>query len=395
MKDVYAYEREPYQTELETEVLMTGEDGARPYAVLRDTICFPEGGGQPSDRGLLGEAAVLDVQRVGGELRHYFDGPVEPGPVTLQLDWPRRYDHMQQHTAQHLLTAVTLARHGWKTTAFHLQEEVCDIELNTEQISDAELEALEDAVVAEIRASRAISARRVDAEELAGMKYRSRGLPEGHEGDVRLVTIDGIDVNTCGGTHLHSTSELETIKLLGTESIRRGTRLFWLAGGRVRRRLGRHEARNAELRRALDTGDDDLVEIARLRLAKLKDTTRRQRAVLGKLAEAVAENLAGRSETLVEEHFDDAEMGLLQQIGRRFNDASHPGLALLTARGEDGCFFVVAVGGASEADAQAAGGAAAEALGGRGGGSGKLFQGKVPSLSGRTAAREALARFLG
>ncbi|MCM3876325.1 MAG: alanyl-tRNA editing protein, partial [Thermoanaerobaculia bacterium] len=108
-----AYEREPYRTSLETSILETGDDGGRPWAVLGDTVCYPEGGGQPADHGVLNGIAVHDVQKAGasgdksgGQIRHYLAAPVAPGPARVQLDWERRFDHMQQHTGQHLLSAV-------------------------------------------------------------------------------------------------------------------------------------------------------------------------------------------------------------------------------------------------------------------------------------------------
>ena len=148
MNELPAFEREPYLTELETSVLRVGEDGGRPYAVLADSILYPEGGGQPPDHGFLGEVAVIDVQKAGGEVRHYLAGPAAPGQARLRLQWPRRFDHMQQHTGQHLLTAVARDRFGWETTAFHLGEEVSDIELDVAQVTPAEREQLEEAVAA-------------------------------------------------------------------------------------------------------------------------------------------------------------------------------------------------------------------------------------------------------
>ncbi len=413
MSRIQAYEREPYLRELSVEVIAAGVDSDRPYAELNDTVLYPEGGGQPADRGFLADTPVVDVQRAGGALRHYLDAPVAVGPATLRVDWDRRFDHMQQHTAQHLLTAVAADRFAWQTTSFHLQpgeRNACDVELDAAELSAGDLAALETAVNTEVRAGRAVTGRRVepagvslaplrgDSVSLAPLRgdpadlaVRSRGLPAGHTGSIRLVEIAGIDLNTCGGTHLASTAEIECVKLLGTEPKRGGCLLRWVAGGRVRRRLGLWEARGAELRRVLGAGDDELAPVAALKLAQLKQTHRRQRALEGRLAEAVAEALTTRSGGVVEAHLDDADMGLLQQIARRFAGSQHRGMALLTAAGEKGAFFIVAAGGGCELDLQQAGRRVADALGGRGGGSGNLFQGKAESLAGRAAALAALA----
>lgn len=388
MSQIYTYDHDPYRSQLNARVVNIGEDGGHPFAELDDTIFFPEGGGQPADRGRLGEVEVLDARKIDGTVRHFLSAPVSVGPTILQLDWPRRFDHMQQHTAQHLLTAVALERHGWFTTAFHLRVEECDIELNVPQLSPAQLETLEEAAMEEIRSARPISARRVTPEDYAAMNVRSRGLPAGHRGDVRLVEIEGLDLNTCGGTHLHSTAEIESLKLLGAESRRGGTLLRWLAGGRVRRRLGEHEARNAELRSALDTSDEDLVQITQLKLEQLKEAQRQQKRLSSQLAEAVAETLAGRPDALVEAHFDDAEMSFLQQVARRVTGDGREGVLFLTASHGDDHFFVLACGPGGAIDLPALGKEVATALGGRGGGSGQLFQGKTASLAERERALE-------
>lgn len=390
MGEIYAYEREPYLTELEVTVVEVGEDSGHPFAVLDDTLLYPEGGGQPADHGRLGDALVLDVQRARGAVRHRLASPVAVGPSRLTLDWQRRFDHMQQHTAQHLVTAVAADRFGWPTTSFHLQPEICDVELDVTDIPRERLAELEEAVNAEVRAARPVTARRFEPDELEGLALRSRGLPEGHRGSVRVVEIEGIERNTCGGTHLRSTAEIEGVKLLGAEPRRGGCVLRWVAGGRVRRRLAAWEARGSALRRVLGAADDELAEIAELKLAQLKQAGRRARGLEERLAEAAAEALAGRAERVVELHFDDAGAGLPQRVARRFAASDHPGLALLTATGETGSFFVVAAGGGSRRDVQPPGSAVAAALGGRGGGRGSLFQGKADSLAGREKALEAL-----
>src|SRR5262245_39136472 len=101
-----AYQSDPRLRELAVDVVATGEEAGRPWAHLSNTVLYPEGGGQPADRGWVGEVAVEDVQRRDGEIRHFLAAAVSTGPSTVRLDWTRRFDHMQQHTAQHLLSAL-------------------------------------------------------------------------------------------------------------------------------------------------------------------------------------------------------------------------------------------------------------------------------------------------
>ncbi len=389
MSHVMAYEREPYRRELETEVVEIGAHDDRPFAVLADTILYPEGGGQPADRGWLGDVAVTDVQRVEGTIRHWLAATVTAGPVRLRLDWARRFDHMQQHTAQHLLSAVAEDRSGWATTAFHLGEDICDVELDAASLGERQLAELEEAVAVEVRAARPVTARRVGEAELAALKVRTRGLPAGHSGDVRLVEIAGIDLNTCGGTHLRSTAEIEAVTLLGTEPMRGGTRVFFLAGGRLRRRLAAHESRNAALRAALGVPDGEIAEAVAARLEQVRRLEREARHLEEELASAVAEALAGRADAVVEAHFDDRDAAFLQRLARQLGQRAPGKSALFTAGGEAAGFFVL-VAGEGVAEVAALGRQVAALLDGRGGGSGRLFQGKAGSLARRA---EALATF--
>jgi len=387
MRQPAAYEREPFLRELETEVTGAGEERGRPYLLLADTILYPEGGGQPADRGRIAGVAVLDVQTVEGEPRHYLAGGAPAGSVRVELDWERRFDHMQQHTGQHLLTAVALDRFGWHTTAFHLGPDVSDIELDAARIDPQELLALEEAVAAEVRAARPVTARRVSPEEYASLPVRTRGLPAGFQGEIRLVEIAGIDLNTCGGTHLRSTAEIEGLKLLGTEGIRGGSRLFYAAGGRLRRLVAAHHQRTARLRQLLGSGDEGLVEALQARLEQLREAQRAAKALEEELAVAAGQAAAAAPDPVVAAHFPARELPFLQRAARELGRLAPERAALFTAGAEQGAFVLVA-GERAAIDLPAAGRRVAEILDGRGGGSGRIFQGKAARLSRR---EEALA----
>ena len=381
-----AYERDPLLRRLETEVVAAGEDQGRPFVALADTVFYPEGGGQPADRGTVGGVVVLDVRRTGGVIRHVLAGPVPSGRVTLELDWARRFDHMQQHTGQHLLTAVAQQRFGWGTTAFHLGERVSDIELDTPVIRPGELTDLEEAVAAEVRAARPVTSRRVGPEEYAQLPVRTRGLPEGHAGSIRLVEIEGVVLNTCGGTHLHSTAEIEALKLLGTEPLRGGTRLFFAAGTRLRRLHGAHEERNAQLRQLLCTSDDELVAGVAAKLEQLQDAQHVARELEEELAIASAHALAAAPGRVLAAHWPRRDLPFLQRVAREVGQLAPDRVVLLTAgEGEQGAFLLGA-GEHAAIDVPALGRGVAELLDGRGGGSGRVFQGKAPSLSRREEA---------
>jgi alanyl-tRNA synthetase len=390
LSHIPAFHRDPFLEELDTEIVDAGEEEGRPYAVLADTLFYPEGGGQPADHGRLNDSGVIDVQKVGERIRHYLTQPVEPGPAHLTLDWQRRWDHMQQHTAQHVLTAVALRDFGWRTTAFHLGPELSDIELDVPKLERRDLDHLEEAVAEEIRANRRISSKEAQVEDFDRLGVRSRRLPEGFAGTVRLVDIEGLDLNTCGGTHLRSTAEIGTLCLLGTEAMRGGSRVFFAAGDRVRIRMAAHEARNLRLRSLLDTGDDELADVISLRIAREKDLARTTRRLSDELAEAAALSLATRPAPVIDAHWDERDMAFLQNVARTLVETSPAKAALLTAETGDGALFVVLAGGETGIDLSEIGPRVAEALGGRGGGRSPIFQGKAESLKNREGALEIL-----
>jgi Ser-tRNA(Ala) deacylase AlaX len=361
----FAYERDAYLKELDTEVLEVGDDEGRPYAVTADTVFYPEGGGQPADRGTMDDVEVTGVVWVEGVVRHMLSAPLSSARVHQRIDWSRRFDHMQQHTAQHMLTALALARFGWPTTAFHLGPRQCDIELNIPDLSREDLDNLERAVNEEIRAARPVTVRYEKTSRMEELGIRSRILPQDFASDeLRLIEIEGVDLNTCGGTHVRSTAEIGAVALIGVEPMRGGTRVFFVAGDRVCRRLVEHELRNARLRSILDSADDE------------------------NLAEEAAGSLASRQDPVVARHWEDRDMEFLQKLGRRLVVIAPTKVALLTAGAGDDGLFVVAAGTDVAVDLAVVGPEVARMMGGRGGGTGQLFQGRASKPAGR---RDAIA----
>ncbi len=393
MDQVFAFERDAYLKHLRTRVLHQGEAGGRPCVVLEDTLFYPEGGGQPSDRGSLGGHAVQEVRKTGDGICHILGEPLpEVGEVLLQLDWDRRFDHMQQHTAQHLLTALAQDRFGWATTAFHLGEHTCDIELDTPSLDAEALALLELDLAKAVREARPVRTRRVSPEAYAQETVRSRGLPEGHVGSIRLVEIEGVDTNTCGGTHVASTAELEVVKLLGTEPIRGGTRLFYVAGGRVRARMEAHERRNLALRTHLGAPDEALVETLLAKLDQLKGAERQVRHLEHQLVEALVQGMEAQPSGLVDRHLEGRDGAFLQKVARQLVDRDPTRLLFLTSESSGQGWFVLAAGQGVGLDVAEAGRELAPCLEARGGGSKGIFQGKVGRLEGRAQALELLSQ---
>ncbi len=378
-----------YRREVDARVLSCEPEGDRWAAVLDRTVLYPEGGGQPSDAGQVGEAPVLGLsRREDGAVVHHLGAPVD-GEVRVTLDWTRRYDHMQQHTAQHLLTAVIQDRFGFATTAFHLGSERCDIELDTPRLTPAQLAAFQEAVNAEIRAARPVRSRLAEPAEFEALGVRTRGLPEGFEGQARLVEIEGVDLNTCGGTHLSNTAEIQAIALTGWEGLRGGCRLYFLAGGRVLDALGAAQERERALSAALSVGPAEQLAAAERLLGEAKAAGKERKALLSELAGYLGRALAAEAAPgrVAHLHRDDGDMGFLSAVAGEAARAAPGARFLLTAGAREGVFVLL-----GEPDWVAARGPRlAEALEGRGGGRGR-YQGKAARLDKRG---EALALLQG
>ena len=206
---------------------------------------YPTSGGQPHDTGLLtatsAGGALLEVPVLAveedeqGEVWHTTPKPLSAGTAVRGfIDWSRRRDHMQQHSGQHLLSAVIYRQLGAPTVSFHLGEMTSTIDLAREAITEEELERAEDLVNEIIAENRPVTMRTIprhEAEMLlaAGTLLK---LPD-REGDIRLVEIDEIDLNACGGTHVQSTGQIGGLHLRGTERVRQGVRVEYVCGIRA------------------------------------------------------------------------------------------------------------------------------------------------------------------
>ncbi|MGQ9495327.1 MAG: alanyl-tRNA editing protein [Thermoanaerobaculaceae bacterium] len=389
MPSIFTYDRDPYQTSLVTTVVASGYEKKKgAWVILEDTLFFPEGGGQPSDSGTIAGVSVIDVQKTPQGIRHYLAGPVPQGEVHLQLDWARRFDHMQHHTGQHVLSAIAEDRFGLKTTAFHLGRDLCDVELDIRELPQPLMHELEEAVNEVIRQARPVVIRRIPMEELGRVsKLRSRGLPEGHQGLVRLVEIEGIDLATCGGTHLRNTAEIEALALVGKEPMRGGTRVYFVAGRRLRKRLAEHEVRNAQLRLLLGAADPELPEAVRYKLEKLEQLTRQIRHSQEELAVALGERLGFSRDNVVSWHGSTGAPAFLQKVAQVFLQQKPAGILLATSGQESNGYFLLA---AKRSDLAVIGKEVCQILGGRGGGSGDIFQGKATRLDRRVQAWQYL-----
>ncbi|MBZ5751841.1 alanyl-tRNA editing protein [Metabacillus rhizolycopersici] len=210
------------------------EDG-RLYVVLEKTAFYPTGGGQPHDTGTLNDVQVYDVEEIDGEIRHYVERSLdEHENIVGQISWERRFDHMQQHSGQHILSAAFEDVYGYKTISFHLGKDHCTIDLEVPNLTEEEVNQTETLVNEVILENRLIEAKWVSEEDLSHYSLRKElSVSE----NIRLVMISNFDNSGCGGTHPSSTAEVGAIKILHWEKQKRNIRVYFVCGARVMKQL--------------------------------------------------------------------------------------------------------------------------------------------------------------
>ncbi|MBA0084640.1 MAG: alanyl-tRNA editing protein, partial [Acidobacteria bacterium Pan2503] len=199
-------------------------------AILDQTAFYPTSGGQPHDLGRIGDAQVVEVGDRRGEIVHVVDRRLECVEVEGSIDWPRRFDHMQQHTGQHLLSAMFQKHFGLPTVSFHLGTEVCTIDLRGQEPSEQIREESERAANRIIFEDRRVSVRYGTAEELLRRGVRKE---VDREGVLRAIEIAGVEWQPCGGTHVKSTGQIGMILVRRLAKIRQDWRLEFVCGGRA------------------------------------------------------------------------------------------------------------------------------------------------------------------
>ena len=229
------YYTEPYRKTFDATVVTVESVDGRSHVTLDQTAFYPTSGGQPFDTGTLGGAAVSDViDRDDGTIAHVVGGSLKAGDVvTGEIDWARRFDHMQQHTGQHVLSAAFDRLFGVRTESFHMGQLSATIDLARE-VTAAEVAKAEDDANRVVWEDRPVSVRFATAEEAAAMPLRKES---GRTGSLRLIDVQNYDLSACGGTHVERTGAIGVIAIGGWEKFRGGSRVEFLCGIRALQRF--------------------------------------------------------------------------------------------------------------------------------------------------------------
>jgi alanyl-tRNA synthetase len=363
---------------------------------LDRTAFYPTSGGQPNDTGLLravspsGTALDIPVDSVEedehGQVWHYVRKPLSLGAkVEGHIDWPRRFDHMQQHSGQHLLSAVFLSELDAPTVSFHLGETVSTIDLASGPIAHR-LEHVEDLVNEIVAQDRGVSARSVSRAEAESMLASGdlRKLPE-RPGDIRIIEIAGVDRNACGGTHLRSTGQIGALLLRGTEKVSRGFRVEFVCGLRAVHAARADAAILSQATAALSVRAADIPAA----VERLKSDTKAAAKDRQRLREELADYHASRLSVevqiegglrFVDRVWKDRDPEYIRLLASRLASAAPSAIIFLCSEMTDPVSFVFARSLNLNFDCGLILKEALSQLGLRGGGSAEFAQGEVPSL---------------
>lgn len=374
------YYQDPYMRTFETALKKQSQDEkGKPYAILEETAFYPEGGGQPYDTGTLNGINVLEVQEVDGEIRHYLEKPLPETErkITGEVDWNRRFDHMQQHAGQHLLSAAFEELFSYKTMSFHLGKEVSTIDIDTKDITEQEALETEKLVNEIILENRTIETKWVTQEELTDYPLRKELAVEEN---IRLVIIPDFDYNGCGGTHPNSTGGVASLKILSTEKQRKMIRIAFVAGHRVRKQLHEKHKVISDMAVQLNAPQESMKDAVARLMEQSKEQSKLLKETKDKLLQYEASSLASNvlmveGQAVIQKVFPNRTMGELQSLARHITQKAEDANVFLVAENDDKLAFVAARGTKSEVNMKAVTNHVLPSISGKGGGSDSFAQG--------------------
>ena len=371
------YYTDAYLTTFSASVIALEDDGRRVY--LDRSAFYPTSGGQPHDLGLLGGVAVLDVIEEDDRVAHLLAAPLRVVPgVTVEgvIDAARRFDNMQQHTGQHLLSALFADQYGWPTVSVHFGDETSTLDiagtgLDNDLLRDAELRAN-----ARIVENRDVSVSFEDSATATGLRK-----PSDRDGTLRIVTIDSLDRSACGGTHVRRTGEIGSMSLRRAERTKGNTRVEFICGTRAVKRARLDAELLTSAARVFTAAPDDVPGLVEKQQQRTLDLERENRRLATELArydararwEAATPDADGTRRIRIA--LETGPVRELEPLAQALTALGHT-LVLITSSAPAG----VMLGSSAETNVDAGQTlrAALATAGGRGGGSPRLAQGSLP-----------------
>ncbi len=278
------YYKDAYTTKFEANILEKFIENNRRALVLDETYFYPESGGQPADHGTINGRSVthVSIRESDEAVVHWLDGDIDDTEVaTAVINWQRRFDHMQQHTGQHILSQAFLQIAEAETLSFHLSENAVTIDVDRLDMSDAEIAAVELLANQVVWANHPITVQFVSPDELADLPLRK--IPPTRNGRLRLVNIENFDLTACGGTHVNHTGSVGQIKIVKQEKRGEKTRIEFRCGNRALQDYAQKHTIVSDLTTELTTGAADILPV----IIKLRQENKEAYRTLKKQKEAL------------------------------------------------------------------------------------------------------------
>lgn len=274
-----------YIKEFEAIVLSCEEREGRFYTILNETAFYPEGGGQPADKGTIENEKVIDVQYIDGELYHITEKPFEEGSqVVGRIDWDWRFDLMQQHSGEHIVSGMIHEKYGYENVGFHMGEEVITIDLSGMLTWEQVIE-IERKVNAYIWMNQKVNIFYPDERQRKFIPYRSK---KELTGEIRLVEFPGADLCACCGLHVTHASQIGLVKILSCKKFREGVRMEMLSGKRALEYLSESATQNSQVAVSLSVKESETEEAVERLLKEVYD-------LKGQLAQEKQKNFAAKA----------------------------------------------------------------------------------------------------
>ncbi|MGD0670072.1 MAG: alanyl-tRNA editing protein [Bryobacteraceae bacterium] len=377
------YYADSYLCSFRAQVVEAAAGGLTVY--LDRTAFYPASGGQPCDTGSIAGCAVLDVVEEGDRIAHHLSVPLTAGEADCAIDWERRFDHMQQHSGQHLLSAVFEELFALHTVSFHLGAESATIDIEGGAVEPSTVLAAERRVNAVVFENRPLTVEFEDAKVAAGLRK-----PSEREGTLRIVSIADLDRSACGGTHVRATGEIGPILIRKIEKVRETTRVEFVCGGRaVRRARADFDALSAAAQ-LFSVSLDGLPAAAAAHLETSRAADKARRKLEMDLAVFEGRDLYAAMAPGADglrRHTRRLEGGSLDQLRAQAQSFTAQPKAVFVAALNDPPSLLLAASADSGIDAGKVLKAALTEAGGRGGGNARIAQGSV-------GTRESLDRVL-
>lgn len=337
----------PYERELTVRVVDIITDGKHKAVVLDKTIFYPEGGGQPGDMGWLGTYEIIDTQKKNdGTIEHVLSEGYVPEigkEYRLTLNWSHRYDFMQQHTAQHLISGILYSSASIGTVSVHFGKDLFTIETDADEIEPAVLLAVEDKVNEIIRTHVPLQVKTATREEADAMGLRREIKVDN---DVRLVSIGSYDTIACGGLHVRNSSEIVHVLCIGTERIRNHVRIQWIAGARTVEAMRANHAIVKQLCAVFSSKDYELVPLAQSLQSQLTDARYHLRkAKVALAAVSLKEKLISSRQPVLAFECGDEEPEILRFYAEAAESFDDLALCLVQKRNDERLSWMMMVKG--------------------------------------------------